>query len=344
MKTKKIKNKIELFLTNKIVIACTLIFLVILWIGGSLVLNDKFSFSVLNYTYDNKLDSDLTLSKGQILKGEFKSKDKFLGIVYITFNDFVKPDSRGEDVIQFRIKKKEDKDWYYLNNYRSGLLKDNLRFPFGFPPIFDSKDKIHVFEVVSLYGNPTNSVTIGKSKSYLGSGHQYSKDEIFGSKKRIIKFAVLKFTNSFTNIEFIYSSVIFALPLTFYLFWILLFFKKRNLGRPLLLIVLISILIDIFLIKVFFLGIFLTVLTGWLICIKLYKLESSVSFFMAFVAISIWMIFNLFNVNYYSVKLNIWSYTFLFIGVIQTLIELKYKIKNREDYKQFINSFNFLNE
>ncbi len=306
----------------------------------AILFNNRISFSVLEYSHRNSINnSDISkkLTKGEKIVGEFKARENHLGIVSIKFKDFVKPDFRGEDVLQFRIKEKGELDWYYLNNYRSGLLKDQLVYPFGFPEIPNSQDKTYIYEIESLFGNNTNAVGLSDREIY--TAYQIPKEFIMGGKMNLVNFIFTKAITSFTNINFLLSSTTYFLPFIFYLMWQLLLSRFDVAKRLLSTIALALIIANIFLIKEYYIGVFLVLLFLWIGCLKIYKLHSSVSFILAFILLVLWLTLNIFGIRDFESKLNIWTYTFLGIGIIQLLIEEKTNSKKGVRYKEFIGTF-----
>jgi hypothetical protein len=339
MQIKKINLNLNCLLNTRIAIIAIIVILTAVWIGGSLIFNNKYSFSLLKYGYDNQLEQDLTLYKNQKIIGEFKSKDNFLGIVFIKFSDFVIPSYRNEDMLEFRIKEKDAKDWYYVNNFKSGFLKTSLHFPFGFPTIEHSKDKIYIFEIESLNGNERNAVNFDRSKNYISTGHKYNKAELISSTNNFINYSFTKLHNSFTDTDYILSSLFYALPLIFYLLWLILHHRVETVNKILLILFFAFVIADTFFIENFYQGIYFGLIIVWIFCIKLYRYESSVNFLLGFLAFLLGLLSIYFQSTQYTEKLNIWTYTFLFIGAMQVLVELKFNLKNREDFRKFIKGF-----
>ena len=311
--------------------------LLIFWWISSLILNNKISFSTLVYQESAKIEQTNTgkLLRGNTISGEFIAKDNHLGILILNFKDFVKPDYRGEDVLSFKLKERGAKNWYVVNNYRSGLMEHQLQFPFGFPQIEYSKDKAYQFEIKSLLGNNSNSVELSNKDSVL-TAYQYPRQEITGSKSRIITFIFKKSINSLINFDFLLSSVLYLLPFLLYILWEILI-KKLEVGKQIFsVIVLLLILMDIFLLKEFYLGVFILLILLWLISIKFYKFESSVSFFLSGILIIFWILLILVDKERYFNKLNIWVFVFLLLGVIQSVLEEKGVYKPELNYKKFI--------
>lgn len=333
---KNMNKKIKKISINSFIFVGLLPFLLIVfWFISSLFLNNKISFSVLLYKQSQsdikQIYSDKLLKGGKIA-GEFKAKENYLGIVMLRFNNYVKHDFSSEDILLFKLREKGTKNWYYINNYRSGLLENNLLFPFGFPIIKDSKNKFYQFEIESLLGNDINAVELNKNNFTFLSGYQFPKSEILSSKKSTTKFLVKKSITSLTNLDFLLSSILYLLPFIIYVFIYILspWWKRiKYLGYILFVLLLILIFSDIFFIKEFYIGVLISLILGWIHIIVKNKLESRVNFLFAFVLILLWVLLIELKITDFQNKINIWTYTFLVIGLVQAVLEEKGLLINK---------------
>ena len=301
-----------------------------LWIAASLVFNNKISFSVLEFTQDNS--SIAQVPKGKILKGDkvagaFTASENNLGLVLLKFNNYVKPDYANEDILVFSIKQLGEKNWYYSGEYRSGAFEHQAYFPFGFAPIMNSRNKTYQFQLVSLNGNNSNALELSKDSPVLMSAYQFSRAEFLQNKSFLIRFILEKIETSFTNLDFVLSSILYSLPLLFYIIFLLHLNKQKFLGRYLGKVTLVLIIIDIFLIQNLYLGILFGLIIFWIVSIKLKKVRSETSFKIAFILLFLWIISMVIGENAFSLKLNIWVYAFLAIGTFQAIVEEKKSIK-----------------
>lgn len=194
------------------------------WFGLTLwyVANFDTSFLVISYNHPStdfiKITHD-KLMKGDKLIGQFKAVEDNLGIVALRFKSFQRVEYKDEDALVFRLKEKGSKEWYYQNKYRSGFIYDTPFLPFGFPLIHDSKGKIYIFELGSLKGNQNNGVALSERSPFFQSKYQENKAALFSDKENFIIFVVKKFVNSLQTVDVLYSSIVFLLPLLFYLYW-----------------------------------------------------------------------------------------------------------------------------
>ena len=343
---KNIKNNLSKIAANKFA-AWFLIPIILLsfWIICSLLFNNKVSFSVLLFPQNRSLIVQVPqekILKGEKITGNFTARENNLGLIMMKFNNYVKPDYADEDILVFSIKEKGSKSWYYKGNYHSGAFEHLTYFPFGFTPINNSKDKIYQFQLVSLNGNSSNAIELSKSNSIFQTGYQFSKRDIIGDKSFLIKFILEKIEISFTNLDFLLSSIIYLLPFLFYLLWQVYKYKRKIIKKYITVFTLILIAIDILFLKTLYIGVLVGLIVFWIISIKLKRLENSVSFTIAFIFLFAWITLMYIGFDSYSDKFNVWTYTFLVIGTFQVVIEEKKKPENLITYKEFFkNLFKF---
>jgi hypothetical protein len=308
------------------------IFLLILGFGFSIVLNRTIPFSIIQHPGSannfTQYSSDKLL-KGKSLKGEFIAKDNYLGILSIRFKDFIKISYHLEDVLLFRIKEQGQKDWYYTNAYRTGILHNSLFIPFGFPIIEGSKNKKYEFEIISLEGNSNNSAQISKIEPVLITSYQFPKWEIVGSKQRIINYVSKKIQTSLFSIDYILSSIVFFIPFFLYLL-ALIYFKYSNMFRKFVPYTMsILIIIDALYINNLYLGIYLTFLTLWIV--SFIKQKEKNKFLVTFMSLFLFfsVIFTFFDRRISAQRMDLWIYTLLVIFIIQLFIEERKNIRNK---------------
>jgi hypothetical protein len=300
--------------------------LVLFWFIASLFLNNTYSFMTLIYPYPRSQLIQYPVGKflkGETIKGEFTAKENYLGLITLRFKDYIKHDYREEDLINFRIREKKSPNWYYSNDYWSGSIENQLRFPFGFPAIIDSKDKKYEFELTSLLGKNNNAVELYVSDPQLAAVHKLPKKSIFSNPKSIIGFLLEKIVNSFTNVDFLLRSTLYAVP--FFIFLFLRGLQKSVLRKIRFNAIAVSVIaIDIFCVQEFYLGILCILALGWFVSIREYRIASKTSYVIAFILFTLWLPLMYFSTKYIQNKLNIWVYFFLFTGTIQAIIEEKY--------------------
>lgn len=336
---KKIKKIILLFVVPSLLIVVAII--------GSLFFNPKYGFSVIAQPHSSSeiLNSPQgLLLKGKSVEGEFIAKENYLGQVMLQFKEFAKNTNRLEDILVFKLKEKGEKEWYFTGTYKARLFENSLYFPFGFPPIENSRGKTYVFVFTSLYGNEENAIEVDKNSLNLTTAYQFPRSEILKSKKDSFDYLTRKISTSVVDVHFLLSSTFFLVPLLIYIMGFLYFrkFKNRNLLPSL--FVLGMIFINIYFFKEINVGILVFLIICWIFVCIVQKLESSVSFAIAFILIPVWTLLTYFHINNFKNELNVWVYSFLVIGLIQAVLEEKRSIKNRIGYKKFFKKIFKLNE
>lgn len=156
------------------------------------------------------------LLEGVKLTGSLTATDNNLGVIAIRFETYERPVFENEDILLFRLRELGSDKWMYTNYYRIGLIYDSPIFPFGFPIINNSKGKKYTYELVSLHGNGSNSVSVRAREPIVSSKYVYSKPEISKSILSILAFILRKFGQVTANIDIFYSSMWYLLPLVYF--------------------------------------------------------------------------------------------------------------------------------
>lgn len=310
--------------------------LFLLWIGLSVIyVNDAFGITGLDATFNaNNFSVYKTteLLAGQKIEGRITVPFNNLGIISVRFNTFGRINN---DSLIFRIKDIKSSSWYYQNSYLVNQFQPNQFFTFGFPVISDSKDHSYVFELISTKGKHNDAIALSKIEPVIDTKFQYTKHELLANKSELTFFLIHKVENIFINASSYISIIIYALPLIFYLVWQKLFtkylVKKYYLSIiPLLIILLTSLFIqsqsDITL---------FVLLALWIFMVVQYKLEGNINFIATIVFLVATQISLLFGKTADAQNTAIWAYLFLWAGLLQQIIELKYRWKNSLNYKTY---------
>lgn len=341
-----------------VVVPCVLL---ILWIALTFYYIIKVDQSFLVLSYNHGVESFSTIShdrllKGQKLTGEFVAQENNLGIVALRFKSFQRIPYRYEDAMVFRIKEKNQKNWYYENNYRSGFVYDMPFLPFGFPLIPDSKSKTYVFELESLKGTQINGVALSHRQPFLTSKYQADKNTLQHDYNALFTFAYRKFINAYSTIDISYSSFVFSLPLLLYLFWISparrkvvdpalasfnthidIFGRKlvgakysyiENIGAKfvsyyLLIFIVAVILIDIVILQIYNDLLYLIIAALWFFLMRGYKLKGNTTLIIGLFVLLLAPVYMQFNVTNIAEKAGAWAFIFLVVGLVQLLCEMK---------------------
>lgn len=315
-----IKKINKIFVNKTIVLGLIPFLLIVFWFLTALIFNNKVNFSILLYQQSKnsiKIISDNSNQENKIT-GKFKANDDNLGLIMFRFNVY-SPGS--EDIVTFRIKQEGDRNWYHADSFRAAVLTSGELLPMGFPVIKASKGREYQFEILSK----NNKVEIDDF-NFL-AGYEFSKNELISNKGEGLNFLLKKIYTSFTNLDFILSSLKYFIPLLFYLFfyfaikrlriwWKILKIEGIYIGIPLFLIFL-----DIVITKKFYLPVIILLILIWLYSFSKKKLESQINFVLAFILILIWIILILFKITDFQSKINFWTYVFLVIGVLTAAIE-----------------------
>lgn len=335
------------FYKNKLFILFVSIVLMVIGIFASLsfkpypslsILTVRENISNLKFTNTNKL------FKGDELVGTFKAKENNLGIVFLKFDNYVKPDYAKEDNLIFRIKETDSKTWYVVNHYKSGIIVGNLFFPFGFPIIRNSKGKTYTFEVRSLNGNQENAVAVDTYGLSFASGYKFSRNEIMASNTNITNFLTKKFIYSYENIYFILSSLLYFLPAFFYILWNTVLNRYINYKYWLGTLSLFLLFIDVSFLRDMYSGVLFGILGLWLLSVLIYKLDEEISFSLFFILVILsTLLIQMHSENLYLInKLSVWAYFFLLIGITEKIYLYNKKIKTT-GLKEFLKgNFKFI--
>lgn len=350
----KIKNfsKTKLF---KIIIVPIL--LICLWATLTLfyIISFDSSLLILPYNHPNADIKILTfqpLTKGKMIEGVFTATENNLGIIQLRFNYHEQIAYNDEDNLLFRIREVGARGWYYQSIYKSGLVSDVPFLPFGFPQIANSKGKQYEFQLISENGNVENAVSLKNRFPIFISKYKIYKANILANKTAIFYFIENKYERGLENSDILFSSVIYGLPLIFYLLLIsplgkylvrpggkLLFiiFKKLDnttlFGQKLLvitriknmmvsyfdLILLVLIFLDIFIMQVLNDMIYIVILILWWWIRKLYKKDENGTFIMGIFFIFLTPFLLAFDLNPAAETSTIWGYVFLLTWFIQII-------------------------
>ena len=314
------------------------------WIVLSLVLNSYVSFTTLttNYNHNTIIQSPHgSLLKGESIVGEFTAKEDNLGILSVHFAQKKQVAYDNQDVIVFKIKEKGARTWLYQNRYHSNAIAGLPLYPFGFPVFTNSKQKTYIFSITSLNGNKTNALDMNNKEPVLVSRYVFSKRALLANKKKFIGFLIKKFITSFTDIPFLIGGMVYLLPFFLYLIWIGIFEKIRGEKYHLLFIMPLLILLAMALHIELLIGFFYALIGFWVITIIAYNVESSVSFFFAFLFFLFAFILILFGNQELGGRFSNWTYIFLVIGAVQLPWELRNPSKKRLDYTKLLQSLQF---
>lgn len=307
-------------------------------LGVALILfyNPYASFSVLRYgqaVSDKIYGKEGELLGKEKIYGEFTAQDNYLGIVLFNLNTFNRTNT---DTIEFKFKEKTAKNWYAINGYKVDKFQNGFNYPFGFPPIKDSKGKTYYFEIRSLYGEEGNAIGINRAISFISTEYVFPRSVYSSNKQELVSFVIKKFINMFTNPLFYPILVLYLFPFLFY-FLIPFSKKKKLLGKYILFFPLIVLmLLDKFLVDKVVDLITFELQIFWIILIIIYKWESSVTFLFSLIFVLMLPFLIFMNLIEIAEKIAIQAYFFLAIAVFQLFLEVIFDKNNRVTHREFI--------
>lgn len=178
--------------------------------------------------YSHQKSNFVHLGKGEIYEGEkvegaITATENNLGIIAVRFETYGR---KNTDSLIFRLKEKNENEWYYVNEYESRLFQGYPLFPFGFPIITHSKGKTYIFELESLRGKPGNAIAIEENEPIIVSKHKFSKEALLGNRDDLASFIQQKSLEIISSTTFLrvfgrllfFSMAMFVLA-NIFLFW-----------------------------------------------------------------------------------------------------------------------------
>ncbi len=298
------------------------------------------SFSTLSFVHSKdviRVNPGRIMYKADKIIGQFKAVEPHLGIIQVRLDRSNSVSFKGEDALDFKIKGHDSNSWlseklYYINDFDKSFI-----LPLGFPVQDDSQGKTYDFEIESIYGNGANSVKLSSREPVVQSVYKYQKTDILSSPISLVKFIVTKILFSINNVDFLFAAVLYFIPLLFYLLLIFVGVKLNFIKKLIFCFVLILICFDSFVVLQYSTGVIIGILGLWVICLFIYELESTASYLASALLVSLLLLLILFKIQNGQDKLAIYIYTFLIIGILQSLYELKFKPKHIVDPGQSIN-------
>lgn len=329
-----------------VLIPSTLLFF---WVALSIYLFAR-PFSVITEPYEtNNLKNYKTteLLRGEKVIGQFRAKENNMGTVVVRFYNYGKIST---DVVKFRIKQSSANNWYYENSYKVDQFQPNEYFTFGFPEIKQSKGINFSIEIESTKGVPGNAIGLSSQYPVLASRHQFSTIYFSKNKLFLLTFMVAKLKELFLNPKNLIDSSIYLVPFLLYVFLLIFVNVLKIKKRPMLTSQLdksmstsLSKFIDIvtflyFLVIIFdifslhisnFTGLLILYLF-WFLLINLYDSGFRISFTLALVFFGISVIIPVFTSETFTREIIKWMYLFLFVGIVQLLLDKDFLSKNEQ--------------
>ena len=304
----------------------TLLALIWLLLTVLQIISNDGSPSVITQKYSKNYFS--SISNEPILAGEqrifeFIATHDNLGYVSINFDIVAKG---REDYINLKIYEKELKNIIKEETTFAGAFQGLNFYPFGFPIIPDSKGNVYAVTITSKYGTIENHVAIKDAKSIFSASYQYDKSQVLTNPQYLINFAVAKAQNSLQNNYLLFTSSVFLYPLIFYMLWLVAENKiktKSLLKNPIIAILGISVITDIFFVDTGFDLVFLIITIIWAFVLFYLKRESAESYKAALALLILCPILQLLGQDVMVEKAAAWAFLALTVGVIINIYELR---------------------
>ncbi len=297
---------------------------------GTSTLVSLSNFKNITFTRSNNL------LRGDVAFGEFISEYPKLGTISIRF---LTHERINNDKLEFRLKEEGSESWYYKAVYNTDQFQPGQLFPFGFPPIEESLGKKYIFELESLSGTTNQSITVDPGSPSFASHHVFSKKSLIRNRSDLSYFLKHKIKFLLNDKIFLHFSLVYALPLIFFL--VLLSFKTSY-QIPVILLVLLmvrdiqqpTIYSDFMYVSVFFI---------WISTLLKYRLDSHVLVPQVLILLLATVSFAVANQYVAAEKMASWLYLSLIITLSHHIISSLLSIKNTITLHQFLSdNFSFI--
>ncbi len=297
------------------------------WITLSLLFSSYKSLSILVYPHIEKeignYPENQKLTKGKSISGEFRARENDLGIIEIKIDDV--SGVGVEDILEFSLREKGKAEFLYRKTYKSGAMRDNRRFPFGFPLVKDSKGKTYQFELRSLSGTLENAVILSKEAPIYTTKYKSDIRELINTNA-VWDFFLKKVYTFIINPDFLASTSIFFVPFELYVSWLIIFsfWKKLTGGKNIVtLLFVFFVFIDFLLISRQIYALYFLLLAVWLAMIRSYKIPLRFNFYLALILLVLGSGMTFIKSDIILNKISIWAYTFMIIGAVQLIVSGK---------------------
>lgn len=300
------------------------IFLFIFGIALSFIyfVNSGINPNVLSYNHNNL---NIVQDKNGLTRGTITAQENYFGILTIQFDKKRLIDGR----LIFRIKENLDKDWYHTAIIDDSGYLTSRQYEFGIPTIEKSKNKIYQFEIKPLSKNEI--IVFGKGESILISNYIYPKI-IFLKDIKILKNFIEKKIIYYVHVKNGWKVfVLYSLPSFLYLLYISILYRfvsnktkrlLRTLTKPISLITLTAIAIDIFIIRKYSPNVVILLILFWIITIVLYRFKAKISFVLALIFLVFTSFLLIIPMDWVAEKSAIWVYIMITVGTIQSIKDL----------------------
>lgn len=267
------------------------------------------------------------------ISGTFMAQENYLALIKVRFNNNVV--YSGNSV--FRIKNVLEKDWYYEATVSALGYFTTPQYPLTIPTIEKSKNQNYQFEIrLVKKTQDMSNLVLNNEFPVLVSQYYFPNDLLLKDKRLLVKFILKKLFYDTNKDTFWKVLIVYSIPLILYLLYLVFerkiqssesFIKIKGkllyILRPFVIFIFLYITIDIFVIRKYSSETITLLTLLWLINLGVYKFESYYSFCLALIFLAFCPFLLSANMIWVAEKCAAWTYIFLVVGTIHTLIELK---------------------
>lgn len=190
--------------------------LIFLWIGVFLYksMTSDIGFWMISEDYNKNSVQLLTSRDNQLIRGTFTSTFDNLGIIFL----HIKPMVTDDTALNFRLKEKDATEWYTSSIHDKIGLMGYEYYPFGFPQLTDSRNKIYTFELLPVSKDQQLSIEISKQSPLIMNKYLVNKSDLLSDPTLLIRFVTSKIRYSLEHTHVLKDSLFAILPLLIYLF------------------------------------------------------------------------------------------------------------------------------
>ncbi len=185
-------------------------------------------FTVLEYPYttsDIQEDDQTPLSQRKIKVLELVSRDNYLGIVAVRFQA---QDGDSDDELIFRIQEQGQEGWYWEHIYAVDQFKNDELFPFGFPPLPDSKGKRYQVQLEWMQGMSEDAGALSAVEPVLVTKHKFDLHTLLADRNLLRYFFTAKALQEYRNPQFVPIVIVSLVPLAVYVFFLFFVSRRKN--------------------------------------------------------------------------------------------------------------------
>ncbi len=172
------------------------------------VYTSQFNFFSLQKKYKDIIPSTIHISPIPYTFS-FTSQEDNMGVILVHLTNVVGSTERQtvpvnpkkQQRFQMRMKERDAQQWYASQDTAPAEIGDSSSYPFGFPPIVDSKNKTYLVEMSILDIDYRSTVLFNKDEYPLITVHQIPKQTLLKKPLKLLSHAAGKLQTAFTNPE-----------------------------------------------------------------------------------------------------------------------------------------------